>query len=235
MKKTRLFTTCILLTVTATMLSACNAAENIVDQNTIIENTLTNNTTTENTTEPQNQENTSSPQENNSINSSKSDNEGIAEEQHSTLSYTIGQQLFEKQYERVYSTQQDYSIQLTDQFYLMEEEPGKDVVVYKDNEAIMMRVEVLSQNEWTYDDALEKSISFLTASSKDNSYAPLNLPAIINTKSFIQYDSYVVENESDKVVLLLVKLDEKIIRLTIFDDYITNVSEAFLIQATTIQ
>ncbi len=234
MKKTRLFSTCILLTVTATMLSACNAAENIVDQNTIIENTLTNNTTTENTTEPQNQENTSSPQENNSTNTSTSD-EGIAEEQHSTLSYTIGKQPFEKQYERVYSTQQDFSIQLTDQFYLMEEEPGKDVVVYKDNEAIMMRVEVLSQNEWKYDDALEKSISFLTASSKDNSYAPLNLPAKINTKSFIQYDSYVVENESDKVVLLLVKLDEKIIRLTIFDDYITNVSEAFLIQATTIQ
>ena len=99
----------------------------------------------------------------------------------------------------------------------------------------MMRIEVLSELNWTYENALENSKAFLTASSKDTSYTTFKLPSNVNTKNFNQYDSYIVENESDKVVLLLIKLDDKLIRLTIFDDYITNVTEAFLIQGATIQ
>ena len=235
MKKTRLFITSFLI---VSMLSACSTlVENSVDQNIITENTENvnaNNTTNENTSEQQSSENTSMFPQNSSNNSSPS-TDSSNEEQQPTLSYTIGQQTFEKQFERVYSAQQDFSIQLTDQFFLMEEEPGMDVVFYKENEAIMMRVEVLSKNDWTYENALEKSTSIIMASSKDNSYSSYNLPSNINTKSFIQYDGFLVENESDKVLLLLMDLDDKIIRLTIFDDYITNVSEAFFVQGATIQ
>ncbi len=232
MKKTTAFITSILI---ATMLSACNTlVENNVGQNIITEDTVTNNTIIENTTEQKPLENSSSLQQSISASNSSS-TESSTEEQSQTLSYTIGKQTFEKQYERVYSSQQDFSIQLTDQFYLTEEEPGKDVVVYKENEAIMMRVEVLTQNDWTYEDALENSISLITATSKDNSYLSLSLPTNVSTKSFVQYDSYIVENESDKVILLLMNIGDKIIRLTIFDDYITNVSEAFLLQGSTIQ
>lgn len=235
MKKTRLFITSALI---VSMLSACSTlVENNVDQNIItenIENVNANNTTNENTSEQQSSVNSSAlPQ--NSPNNTSPPTDNSNEEQQPTLSYTIGQQTFEKQFERVYSAQQDFSIQLTDQFFLMEEEPGMDVVVYKENEAIMMRIEVLSKNDWTYENALEKSTSIIMASSKDNSYSSYNLPSNINTKSFIQYDGFLVENESDKVLLLLMNLDDKIIRLTIFDDYITNVSEAFIVQAATIQ
>jgi hypothetical protein len=218
MKKTRIFITSIL---TAAMLSACSTAENSVDENT-------HNKADSTASEASDKQNAGSSQQNNS----KPD---TTEQQQLTLSYTIGQQTFKKQYELVHSTQQDFSIQLTDQFYLTEEEPGMDAVVYKENEAIMMRVEVLSDNEWTYEDALENSKALLTASSKDNHFSSFDLPKNINSKSLIQYDSYIVENESDKIVLLLIKLDEKIIRLTIFDDYITNVTEAFLIQGITIK
>ena len=227
MKKTTLFITAIL---TATMLSACNSSENSISQNTT-PSTITNSTTSEHHTDEQN---TGSSQQNSTSNSSPSD-EGSASEQNSTFSYTIGKEMFEKQFELVHSTQQDFSIQLTDQFYLVEEEPGMDMVVYKENEAIMMRVEVLSNNNWTYEDALENSKSLLKASSKDNSYSSFDLPSNINTQSFSQFNSYIVENESDKIILFLVELNDKIIRLTIFDDYITNVSEAFLIQGVSIQ
>ena len=227
MKKTRIF---IISILTATILSACNTAESSEEQNTATKNTVTSGTTNVNN----NQDNASSSQQQNSSNNS-STSVGSTAEHDSTLSYTIGQQMFEKQSELVNSNQQDFSIQLTDQFYLMEEEPGMDVVIYKENEAIMMRVEVLSLNDWTYEDALENSKSLLTASSKDKSYSSFKLPSNINTKSFNLFDSYIVENESDKMLLLLVKLDDKIVRLTIFDDYITNVSEAFLIQGVTIK
>ena len=220
MKKTRLFITSIL---TATMLSACSTAENSVDSQK-----TANGTSSEHATE---QQNSGSSQQNNS----SKPIEGNTSEQNSTLSYTIGENTFKKQVELVPSTQQDFSIQLTDQFFIIEEEPGMDAVVYKENEAIMMRVEVLSENSWTYEAALEESKSILIASSKDNHYSSFELPTNLNTESFTQLDSFLVENESDKIVLLLGKLDDKIIRLTIFDDYITNVLEAFLIQGVTIQ
>ena len=233
MKKTRLFITSIL---TVTMLSACNTLveNNVEQQNIITQNTVANSTTNEFINEQQHSESSNALQQNSSNNSSSS-NESSTEEQQPVLTYTIDQQTYEKQFERFYSSGQDFSIQLTDQFFLTEEEPGKDVVVYKENEAIIMRVEVLSKNDWTYENALEESISLITASSKDNSYSSYNLPSNIHTKSFIQYDGYLVENESDKVILLLINLDDKMIRLTIFDDYITNVSEAFLVQGASIQ
>jgi len=240
MKKTKLFITSILIAI---LLSACNTSEvsnsgqnsnsadktdisdtvNNTDINGTTENIETNSTTIENSTQQ------------NSANSSTMPDEGKFLEQGATLSYTIGEQKIEKPYELTQSTQQDYSIQLTDQFYLLEEEPGKDIVFFKENEAIMMRIEVLSELNWTYENALENSKAFMTASSKDNSYTTFKLPSNVNTKNFNQYDSYIVENESDKVVLLLISLDDKLIRLTIFDDYITNVTEAFLIQGATIQ
>lgn len=226
MKKTTFFITSIL---TVTMLSACNTSENNISQNTT-PSTITNGTSEHNT----GQQNTGSSQQNSSSNSSPSNEESLTE-QHSTFSYTIGKETFEKQFELVHSTQQDFSIQLTDQFYLIEEEPGIDAVFYKENEAIMMRVEVLSNNNWTYEDALENSKSLLKASSKDSYYSSFDLPSNVNIQSFSQFDSYIVESESDKIVLLLAKLDDKIIRFTIFDDYITDVSEAFLIQGVTIQ
>ena len=231
MKKKKLFITSILIAI---LLSACNTSEvsngdqnskpaDKTDINGTTENIETNSTTNENNTQQ------------NGVISSLTPDEGKTEEKDATLSYTIGEQTIEKPFEITQSTQQDFSIQLTDQFYLLEEEPGKDVVFYKENEAIMMRVEVLSELNWTYENALENSKAFLTASSKDNSYTTFTLPSNVNTNKFSQFDSYIVENESDKVVLLLMSLDEKLIRLTIFDDHITNVTEAFLIQGATIQ
>ena len=231
MKKTKLFITSILIAI---LLSACNTTEvSNGDQNSkpadktdlsgTTENIETNNTTIENNT-----------QQNSAISSTTPD-KGKTEEKDATLSYTIGEQTIEQPYELTHSTQQDFSIQLTDQFYLLEEEPGKDVVFYKENEAIMMRVEVLSELNWTYENALENSKAFMTASSKDNNYTTYTLPSYMNINKFSQIDSYIVENESDKVILLLMSLDDKLIRLTIFDDYITNVTEAFLMQGATIE
>ena len=152
-----------------------------------------------------------------------------------SLSYTIAKVKYQDAVTPTPSEQLDYTVNLTDKFYLTQEEPGIDSIVYKDNEAITMRVEVFNKDEWSFEDARESSKEILSANSVNDNYSTFALPQIYNHNTYKQFESYQIEYESDKFILVLLDRNDKIIRLTIFDDYITNVSDAFLQIGATIQ
>lgn len=152
-----------------------------------------------------------------------------------TLSYEIAEEAYSDEIITTKSDELNYTISLTDKFDLTLEEPGKDLVVYKDNEAITMRVETFINEDEAFENLLLNSKDMLSAISTNDQYEKFPLPKQFNLTTYAKIESYIVEYESDKVVLLLLEKDDLIIRLTIFDDYITNVTDAFLQIGATIE
>lgn len=152
-----------------------------------------------------------------------------------TLSYEIAGKAYSDEIIATKSEELNYTVSLTDKFYLTLEEPGKDLVVYKDNEAITMRVETFINEDEAFENLLLNSKDMLSAISTNDQYNNFPLPKQFNLNKYAKIESYIVEYESDKVILLLLEKDDLIIRLTLFDDYITNVTDAFLQIGATIE
>lgn len=212
------------------VLSACNTAEETIDAANPSEGKTENSEVT--TTEPSTETNSENAQE--SENATENQTSEVAFSP-STLSYNIANVSYKDETINTESEQLEYSVALTDKFYLTQEEPGLDSIIYKDNEALSMRVEVFSKDDWKFKDVIKNSEDYLAASSNDGHYNDFKTPTIYENNTYEQVKSYIVEYESDKLILVLLELDKKIIRLTIFDDYITNVSDALLQIGATIK
>ena len=48
-------------------------------------------------------------------------------------------------------------------------------------------------------------------------------------------NSYLVQYESDKVTTVIYELEEKLVRLTVYDDYVTDLTDTFLQMGFTIE
>lgn len=134
------------------------------------------------------------------------------------------------------SDELNYSIQHLKQFTLGAEEPGKDMLFYKDNDALSMRIEVFAIDELSFDELQADTQQLVLAVAPEGLYETVDLaPYTEARKEVVNSDNYLVQYESDKVTTVIYELEEKLVRLTVYDDYVTDLTDTFLQMGFTIE
>lgn len=134
------------------------------------------------------------------------------------------------------SDELNYSIQHSKQFTLGAEEPGKDMLFYKDNDALSMRIEVFAIDELSFDELQADTQQLVLAVASEGLDETIDLtPYTEARKEVVNSDNYLVQYESDKVTTVIYELEEKLVRLTVYDDYVTDLTDTFLQMGFTIE
>ena len=134
------------------------------------------------------------------------------------------------------SDELNYSIQHLKQFTLGGEEPGKDMLFYNVNDALSMRIEVFAIDELSFDELQADTQQLVLAVAPEGLYETVDLaPYTDARKEVVNSDSYLVQYESDKVTTVIYELEEKLVRLTVYDDYVTDLTDTFLQMGFTIE
>lgn len=135
-----------------------------------------------------------------------------------------------------FSDELNYSIQHLKQFTLGAEEPGKDMLFYKDNDALSMRIEVFAIDELSFDELQADTQQLVLAVAPEGLYETVDLaPYTEARKEVVNSDNYLVQYESDKITTVIYELEEKLVRLTVYDDYVTDLTDTFLQMGFTIE
>ena len=154
----------------------------------------------------------------------------------STLTYVSNSQEFTEKTTISASNELNYTIQHFTNFTLSAEEPGKDMLLYNDNDALSMRIEVFATAEASFADIVTDTENSTLAIAPDGKFTEIDLTTYIEDRDEIfNSSSFLVEYESDKVISVIYELKDKILRLTVYDDYITDLTDAFLQMGFTIQ
>lgn len=225
--------------LTSLLLTACNTTDSSneeVTEQKAADSITANETTvsTENESNEEKGEEASSQDASTSNNSETnvSSNEGT--QQTTTIEYTFNNVPYTANTELTTSEQLDYTIQLADGFTLTSEEPGKDIIFYKEDSSYSMRVEYYDQNNSNYNDLLATLENFMVASTNDN-FETVNIEQnafeITKGTQFISVD----ESSDLQTIGVIFEKNGKIAVLTIFDGPENSLKNAFLQMAYTIQ
>lgn len=123
------------------------------------------------------------------------------------------------------SDNQPFSLYVIPEFELSAEEPGKDVVLFKENDQIFMRIELLAADiDWAT--AETEAQAFLKAISDTVTDSDLTLD---------NGSSYQVTTDNDVVTVVLLKNEKLPVRITMFTTKDADYRHAFLAMANTIQ
>ena len=186
----------------------------------------TNTTEEPNTTE--NQENAATTED---TNTTEEATEATTQEQTSekanekTLTYKFNEESKQETAVLKTSDNQPYSLFVLPQFELSAEEPGKDVILFSENDSIFMRIELLPADvDWT---ATEENVKAQLGSISENITDP---GLTIENGS-----SYEVTTNNEVVTAVLIKNEKAPVRLTMFTTKDADYRDAFLEMAKTIQ
>lgn len=123
------------------------------------------------------------------------------------------------------SNNQSFSLYVVPQFELSAEEPGKDAVLFTENDQIFMRIELLTKDvDWAT--AEKEAQTFLKAISDTVTDSDL----ILDNGS-----SYQATTDNDVVTVVLLKNEKVPVRITMFTTKDADYRHAFLAMANTIQ
>ena len=154
----------------------------------------------------------------------------------STLTYVSNSQEFTEKTTISASNELNYTIQHFTNFTLSAEEPGKDMLMYNDNDALSMRIEVFATADASFADIVTDTENSTLAIAPEGKFTEIDLTTYIEDRDeILNSSSFLVEYESDKVVSVIYELEDKILRLTVYDDYMTDLTDAFLQMGFTIQ
>jgi len=127
----------------------------------------------------------------------------------------------------VNSENQEFSIELLPEFELIAEEPRKDLLILKDNQAISMRIELLPEDlDWT---VYEDNISIELSNVSDTIYELTDKALLIDNSN-----AYEAKNAEECVTIYLVKDSKMPLKLTMFTTEEQDYRSALVEMAKTI-
>lgn len=245
MKKTSFLTLSLLLSM---LLAACGTNDELNDTSKLSESekvegsNVTNNSTNQQASDENEDavetEKEDSNTDSNTANNNESSNSNATQGQNQSennfkISYSLYNQSYDLNYDLVESDNQPFSIPVTEHFELTAEEPGKDMLVFKDNEEIMMRIEQYDLTSISVPDLQQNSIDLINSIASQEQQSEYDLPAEFT--SFANVKSYVATINDEKIIIVLFSKDQFMYRLTIFDHASINATNAFLTIASKIQ
>ena len=137
------------------------------------------------------------------------------------------------------SPEQDYEIALAQGFSIVGEEPGRDMLVYDEDDQYSMRIEVFAKDETNnYEEIAQQTENTIAITAPEGQYTPYELePLLASHQDILNAAGYVVTytEDDDQVVTVIFEKESKIIRLTIFDTTAAEMTDAFLQMGFTIQ
>lgn len=137
------------------------------------------------------------------------------------------------------SPEQDYEIALAQGFSVEGEEPGRDMLVYDENDQYSMRIEVFAKDETNnYEELAQQTENTVAITAPEGQYTLYELePLLASHKDILNAAGYVVTytEDDDQVVTVIFEKESKIVRLTIFDTTSAELTDAFLQMGFTIQ
>lgn len=126
-----------------------------------------------------------------------------------------------------------YTMQISTDFTFTPEEPGKDMVLYDENDKISMRIEALTKNDTTYEDLVTNTKEWMTAVS--DQYDTNNIDALLTDQNITNATSFIANVEDEKVVTVVFEKGNILVRLTVFDLNDVNLTDKLIKMGLTIQ
>lgn len=154
----------------------------------------------------------------------------------SFITYTSKGQKVQQEAQTSTSEQSNYSIQHTANFTLVAEEPGKDSLYLKEDDTLSMGIEVLNKAEINFEGVKTSAMETMAAIAPEGKYDELDLTqSLKDQKGLLQSVGYETGLEADKVQIIVLEHESKIIKLTIYDTAEADLKDAFLQMGLTIQ
>lgn len=225
MKKQTLFVTSALSVVL--LLAACNSAEDSTP--------VTQEETTGSVNEQTNKQNSANDHADTEV------DDAVQETTPSnpTIQYETNGEQTEVETTMKKSPEQDYEIALAQGFSIEGEEPGRDMLVYNEDDQYSMRIEVFAKDETNnYEEIAQQTENTIAITAPEGQYTPYELePLLASHQDILNAAGYVVTytEDDDQVVTVIFEKESKIIRLTIFDTTAAEMTDAFLQMGFTIQ
>ncbi|RHW39827.1 hypothetical protein D1B33_02955 [Lysinibacillus yapensis] len=235
-KKFRLLSLTLLLSIG--VLAACNTAEEEPANETATDETETQ--------EPVNSEKPVETAEPNNGSANEEDENGEAEqpaqeepnaeeepkaEDTQSITYTSNGET--KTAEVTPVSGEQYSMNIMDGFTFTQEEPGKDVVYYDENDSVFMRVEVSSVNDAAFDDVVANTEEMMAAIS-DN-VEQYDVAPLVEGQDISNQAAYIADLESEEVIAFVFERGDKVVRLSVYDNAEADLSEAMIKMGLTIK
>lgn len=215
MKKNIGFILTIILSIT--VLVACNTKQ---DSTTEPSSSDTNETVTDNANGT---EEKTTPTENDTEQSTDTITT-TTENESTTISYTSKGKNFDEKTTTVSGEQ--YSIQVIPGFTLTPEEPGKDVLMYDEDDTVSMRIESMSINDTTFNELVANTEETIAAINEQ--YEPFELTPYVGEHSLKNSTSYIANFENESVIAVVFEKGDRLVRLTIYDNKEAELSEAMI-------
>ena len=208
------------------LLSACNSTE---DSNPVNE---------EETTGSVNEQTNTQNSATDSADTTVDDSTEEATPSNNTIQYVKNGEQKEVETTMTQSPEQDYEIALAQGFSVEGEEPGRDMLVYDEDDQYSMRIEVFAKDETNYEEMAQQTENTVAITAPEGQYAPYDLESLLAShKDILNATGYVVTytEDDDQVVTVIFEKQSKIVRLTIFDTTAAEMTNAFLQMGFTIQ
>ncbi|WP_285400263.1 hypothetical protein [Lysinibacillus sp. fls2-241-R2A-57] len=124
-----------------------------------------------------------------------------------------------------------YKMQQLPGFTLTQEEPGKDMLVSKENSEVFMRIETVDASQSSYADAKTSMQDYMNAVGEPAALSSEELAAFKDVKNV---EGYVVDFDKEKVIGVVFEKDGLISKLTIHDNDELDLTDAMFKMAATI-
>lgn len=134
----------------------------------------------------------------------------------------------------VKSENQPFQIALLPEFTLVAEEPGKDTILYNEDERVSMRIETVAVADSTFNDMLQATKDFMNAGSSNGETVDDTEVIALAPTSSKNVAAFRNDYEEDVTVALLFETDNFFVRLIAFDVKDVDFTEALLKMGATI-
>ena len=209
------------------LLSACNSTEDSSPANE------------EETTDSVNEQVNTQNSVNDSVDTTVDDSTQEATPSTNTIQYVENGEQKEIKTTMTQSPEQDYEIALAQGFSIEGEEPGRDMLVYDEDDQYSMRIEVFAKDGTNnYEELAQQTENTVAITAPEGQYTLYELePLLASHKDILNANGYVATSmeDDDQVVTVIFEKEAKIVRLTIFDTTAAEMTDAFLQMGFTIQ
>lgn len=128
----------------------------------------------------------------------------------------------------------NYIIHILDGYELTKEEPGKEMLYLKDNDAISMRIEVIPKNDSSFEYLVKNTEDMMTAINSD--YQPFDISGALKEYPEIANSAaYMTTVENDEIIGIVYEKNNILVRLTVFDQKDYDLKDALIKMGLTIE
>ncbi|MGN7477143.1 chemotaxis protein [Solibacillus silvestris] len=153
----------------------------------------------------------------------------------STLTYISHGQLFTEDVTAAKSEEMDYTIQHLENYTLVAEEPGVDHLLYNEDEAFSMQIEVAKKEDVTFDQIKTSANDTISAIAPDN-VKEFEVSSVLTERDgILNIIGYETELDGEKIVKIAFERENLFATLTIYDTEQADLTDAFFQMGLTIQ